>query len=144
MKHRSRARTENALLRSNHLDEQITWIGVEVPPISFGELVHSSESRLLSLANTLDLSPGGEDSQISLLNKVFRQLGVSCTNSTCFSLLIHWVTLCTLTDPVQRRSFEDQRPAHTNYNKPLMTPTEAPLYIFLAYLTMFVYSSVVL
>ena len=28
--------------------------------------------------------------------------------------------------------------------KPLMTPVEVPLYIFLAYLTMFVYSNVVL
>ena len=142
--HRSHARTENSLLRSKYLEEQVAWIGGEDPAISFGQLVHVSESHLPSLAKSLELLPSEEESQVSILNKIFRQLGVSCTDFTYFSLLIHRVTFYPLADSVSRHPFEDHRPADPNHNKPLMSPTEAPLYLFLAYLTMFVYSSIVL
>ena len=112
--------------------------------MTFGNLVLADEFNLPSLANSLNLPLSGEDSQVSILNNIFRQLGVSCTDFTCFPLLIHRVTLCTLTDSVSWRSFEDQCSVDPNHNKPLMTPIEAPLYMFLVYLTMFVYSSVVL
>jgi len=87
----SRARAQNSLLRSKYPEEQVTWIDGEDPMISFGELASADESRSESLAKSLDLTPGEEDTRISTLNKIFRKLGVSCTD---FRLLIHRVTVC--------------------------------------------------
>lgn len=142
--HRSRARTENSLLRSKHQNEQVTWIGGVVPEISFGELVHASEPDVAVLAKSLDLPPGGEDVQFLSLNEIFRHLGVSRADFRLFLLLIHQVTIHAFTDPVSCHPFEDRRLVDAQRNKPWMIPIEASLYVFLAYLTMFVYSSVVL
>lgn len=54
------------------------------------------------------------------------------------------MTVRALTDPVQRRPFEDRHSTDAQRDKPWITPTEGLLYAFLAYLTAFVYSSVVL
>ena len=144
---RRRVRAENSLLLSAWLNEQVAWTGGEEkdPPISFGELVSVSagESRLPSLARVLNLPPDEEDSDVATLNKIFRHIGVSCTGFMSFSPLIHPVTLYALTDPIPGDStIGDQLPADAL--QPRMNPAEVPLYIFLAYLTMFVYSSIVL
>ena len=112
--------------------------------MSFEDLVFANESGLPLLANSLDLSPGRDESQVAVLNTILRHLGVSCTDLTFSSPLVHRVTIVILTDSLSRYPFEDQRPADAHHVKPWMTPTEVPLYIFLAYLTMFVYSSAVL
>ena len=144
--HCSHMRTENSLLRSNHLEEKVAGIGGEDGStiMSFGDLVFGSELHLPSLADSLRIPSSEADSKVSLLNEIFRRVGVSCTDSMHFSLLIHRVTLCALPDPVQGDPFEEQSPPDPDDDKPLMSATEVPLYIFLAYLTMFVYSSVVL
>ena len=145
MTHRSRMRVENSLLRSKFLNEPVALTGGENPAISFGDLVAPDEHRLPSLATALNLPPGGEDSELETLNNIFRHLGVSCTGLKTFSLLIHRVTLCTLTDPLSGdHSIREQLHADAQRLQPWVKPVEAPLYIFLAYLTMFVYSSVVL
>lgn len=103
----------------------------------------ADESRLLSFAGSLGLPPDEEDSDVATLNKIFRHVGVSCTGFMNFSPLIHRVTLCAFTDPIQGDSaIEGQLPVGAL--QPRMSPAEVPLYIFLAYLTMFVYSSIVL
>ena len=122
----------------------MTWIDGEDPKVCFGDLVVANDAKLASFTNSLNIQLDERDSHVSILNKVFRQLGVSCTDFTLLPQLIHRVTPCTLTDPVSRHPFEDRDPTTPQRDKPWMTPTEAPLYIFLAYLTMFVYSSVVL
>jgi len=144
--HCSHMRTENSLLRSNHMEEKVAGIGGEdgESTMSFGDLVFGSELHLPSLADSLKIPPNGADSKVSLLNEIFREVGVSCTDSMHFPLLIHRVTLCALTDPVPGDPFKNQSPPDPDDDKPLISPTEVPLYIFLAYLTMFVYSSVVL
>ena len=77
MTFRSRARTDNSLLRSKYLGEQVAWIGgVEVT--SFGELVFSDSPRVVILAQSLNLPPGEEDTRATTLNKIFLYLGVSC------------------------------------------------------------------
>lgn len=144
--HRSRARLHNSLLHSKNLNEQVAWIGGMDPSISFGELVFADESRIAILAESLGLPLGGEDAHASTLNKIFRRLGVSCTDFMFFPLLIHQVTVHhdELIDPIPRHPFKNQHPPDARHDKPLMTPTEIPLYIFLAYLTMFVYANVIL
>lgn len=131
-------------MRSNHLDEKVAWIGGEDSAMSFRDLVFASEHNLPSLATFLNIPLSEGDSKVPLLNGIFRKVGVSCTDSMHFSPLIHRVTLCALTDQLPGHPIEDQSPPDSNDDKPLMSLTEVPLYIFLAYLTMFVYSSVVL
>jgi len=121
--HHSRARAQNSLLRSKYLDEQVTWIDGEGPPIPFGVLVFANESRSESLLKSLNLPPGGEDAQVLTLNKIFRELGVSCTDfAFSFSLLIHRVTVRALADSVSRPPFEDRHPANAQHGKPWVTP----------------------
>ena len=145
MTFRSRARTDNSLLRSNRLDEPVAWIGGLEPVTSFGELVLADGPRAMILAQSLSIPLGEEDAPTTTLNKIFLHLGVSCTHFVSFSLLIHQVTITRPpTDSVSCRAFEGQYPADVQRDKPWMTPIDAPLYLFLAYLTMFVYSSVVL
>lgn len=104
---RSRARTDNSLLRSNYLGEQVAWIGGLEPVPSFGELVLANGPRAIVLTQSLGLPTCEEDSQAATLNRIFLHLGVSCTHfKRLFSLLIHQVTFCALTDPVPRLPFE--------------------------------------
>ena len=84
--HCSRVRADNSLLRSNHLNEKVAWIGGEPDgsAMSFGDLVFGSELHLPSLANSLNVPISEGDSKVSLLNEIFRQVGVSCTDSMHF------------------------------------------------------------
>lgn len=87
-------RAENSLLRSNHLYENVAGVrGEDESMMTFGDLVFGRESRLPSLANSLNVPSSEADSKVSLLNEIFRKVGVSCTDSMHFSLLIHRVTL---------------------------------------------------
>ena len=60
------------------MHERITWVGGEDPVMSLRDLLHTDETNVRSLAGSLGL-PQDEDTQITL-NRVFRHLGVCCTD----------------------------------------------------------------
>jgi len=60
--------------------------------MTFGDLVFGSEPHLPSLANSLEIPLSEADSKVSILNEIFRKVGVSCTDSMHFLPLIHRVT----------------------------------------------------
>lgn len=82
MTQRSRARTENALLRPNHLNERVAWIGSD-RVVSLGEIVHADKPQVAILAKSLNLRQSEEDAQVIILNKILRHLGVSRTDLFC-------------------------------------------------------------
>ena len=98
---------------------------------------------MLILAKSLGLSPAQEDERVEILNSIMKNLGVSRHSIRYPPPSVHKMTARAPSDRVQGFAciVEGDTP---RADKPLMTPMEVPLYIFLACLTMFVYSSVVL
>jgi len=148
------ARDANSLLRPNHPDEQVSLI----PPhpdwseLTLGGLKNLDGPAVAKLASDQGLSPSEdspdtETARIHNLNMVLRHLGVSCAR--LHPLLPSdpdQMTVNPFSDPLPGYSLAERHPPHVGYEKggSLITPVEVPLYLFLAYLTAFVYSNIVL
>ena len=95
----------------------------------------------------LEDSADSELARIRNLNMILRHLGVSCARlHPFFPLDPDQITVNPFSDPVPGYSLVERHPPRVGYKKDglLITPVEVPLYLFLAYLTHFVYSNVVL
>lgn len=125
----------------------MAWIGnlpggIE-PVISFTELTRAERHSVIKLAESLCLSTTGEDDQVDTLNKIMYHLGVSRRRFAFFLPAIHQMTIDTLR--LGTKAYHHERGCcDAGNDKPLMLLTEVPLYMFFAYLTVSVYSSIIL
>jgi hypothetical protein len=77
---------------------------------------------------------------------ILKHLGVSCAHLHPLPLDTSRPTVNLVSGRIPGRSFVERHLPRVVCEKdePLMTPVEVPVYFFLAYLTMFVYSNVIL
>jgi len=147
------ARDANSVLSPSYADEEIALI----PPhpewsgLTLGKLRNLDGPAIAKLARDQGLAPseGPPDSEpvrIQNLNMILKYLGVSCARPHPSSLNPNRPMVNLVSGPLSGRTFVEWDPPHVSHeeDKPLVTPVEVPLYIFLAYLTIFVYSNVVL
>ena len=94
----------------------------------------------------LEDSPDSEYVRTNNLNLILRHLGVSCARLHPFTLKLGPANGNMILGPVPGYSVVERDPSLDGIGEgaSLIAPLEVILYIFLAYLTNFVYSSVVL
>lgn len=147
------ARDANSVLSPSYAGEEITLI----PPhpewngLTLGKLRSLGGPAIAKLARDQGLVPSEDPSdservRIHNLNIILKHLGVSCARPHPSSLNPNRPMVNLVSGPLPSRTVVEWNPPHVSHekDKPLMTPVEVPLYIFLAYLTIFVYSNVVL
>lgn len=150
--HRS-ARAANSILSPNYSDEEVALI----PPhpewgiLTLGNLKNIGGPAAAKLARDQGLtpsdgSPDSDQARIRNLNMILRHLGVSCAHLCLFLNLSRLMANIPDSGRVSGCSLVERHPPHVGHEKDeqLITPVEVPLYFYLAYLTLFVYSSIVL
>jgi len=147
------AHDANSVLCSSYAGEEVTLI----PPhpewngLTLEKLRNLGGPAIAKLARDQGLtpsesSPDSEPVRIQNLNMIFKHLGVSCARPPPSSLNPNRPMVNLVSGPLPGRTVVEWDAPHVSHekDKPLMTPVEVPLYVFLAYLTIFVYSNVVL
>ena len=146
------ARDANSVLSPNRPDEEVTLISPHPDwnGLTLGNLKNISGLAAARLVRDQGLTPSEgppdlEQARISNLNMILKHLGVSCARLD-LSPDLNRLTTNPVSGAIPGHSFMEWDSPHLSYekDKPLITPVEAPLYLFLVYLTLFVYSSIVL
>jgi len=148
------ARDANSILSPSYDGEEVTMIlpHTDWNGLTLGNLKNIAGPAIAKLARDQGLTPlegppsDSERVRIQNLNMILKHLGVSCAHLHPFSLNSNRPMVNLVSGALPSRTVLEWNPPHVSHkkDKPLMTPVEAPLYIFLAYLTLFVYSNVVL
>ena len=147
------ARAANSLLSVKHPNEQIVlipsnpdWDGITLEDLKNIEGPVVSRLAVDQGLTPLEDSPDSELARVHNLNLILRHLGVSCARLRSFILNLNKLMMNLFLGPLPGRSLVERDTPHVGLEKdpPLVTPVEVPLYVFLAYLTFFVYSNVVL
>ena len=147
------ARTANSQLSIKYPDERV----VLIPPhpdwkdITLGNLKNIDGPAMAKLVSDQGLTPaeGSPDSEmarVSNLNMILRHLGVSCARPHPSTLNLELTDGEPVLGPIPGYSLMERDPPHFGFEegRSLVGPLEVLLYVFLAHLTLFVYSSVVL